>query len=153
MLFLSKNNSLAELTEYQHNLTRVNTNQHESGTYQQESTRAQHESETSQRKSTKVRYESNSNLRIYNKLQKYLTRSFYLWIFFSGTMSALYLTAKVSSQILYWVCLLFTLVWFLHLIGVVTKRLFNVFLIIEHILMMWRRIFFKKLYSLFFMQN
>ena len=152
MLFLSKNNSLAELTEYQHNLTRVNTNQHESGTYQHESTRAQHESKTSQRKSTKVRYESNSNLRI-NKLQKYLTRSFYLWIFFSGTMSALYLTAKVSSQILYWVCLLFTLVWFVHLIGVVTKRLFNVFLIIEHILMMWRRIFFKKLYSLFFMQN
>ena len=32
---------------------------------------------------------------------------------FPGTMSALYLTAKVSSQILYWICLLFTLVWFL----------------------------------------
>ena len=132
--------------EYQHNSTRVNmnqhesariktsptrintsqhesdTNQHEPNTNQHEPNTNQYESSTRQRKSsTKVRYESNSNLRNYNKLQKYLTQSFYLRLFFSGTMSALYLTAKVSSQMLYWTCLLFTLVWFLHWI-VVTKR-------------------------------
>ena len=128
----------------------MNTNQHESGTYQHESTRAQHESKTSQRKSTKVRYESNSNLRIYNKLQKYLTQSFYLWVFFSGTMCALYLTAMVSTQMLYWMCLLFALVRLLHWIGVVTKRFFNAFLIIEHILMMWRREYSLKSYTLYF---
>ena len=83
-------------------------------------------------------------------MQKYLMQSFYLWLFFSGTMSALYLTAKVSSQILYWICLLFTLVWFLHWIGVVTKRFFNAFLIIEHILMIWRREYSLKSYTLYF---
>ena len=35
-------------------------------------------------------------------MQKYLTRSFYLWLFFSGAISVLYLTAKVSSHILCW---------------------------------------------------
>ena len=126
--------------EYQHNSTRTNTSQHEStrvhhkqhesDTNQHESTRVRNESTKVNRSKrvldeatqvNKIRYESNLNLRIYNKLQKYLTQSFYLWLFFSGTMSVLYLTGKVSSQILYWTCLLFTLVWFLRWI-VVTKR-------------------------------
>ena len=80
-------------------------NQHESDTNQHKSTRVRNEL-TQVNKSKKVKksprrvnasqQKSNSNMTIYKKLQKYLMQSFYLWFFFSGTMSALYLTAKVS---------------------------------------------------------
>ena len=112
-----------------HNSTRVNSVQNESSRVRHELTGVNMSPTRVRNKSTQVnnskkkspRLDSTSQqkfdmsvTRIWESRTNCRSSSGQVIVYdFSGTMSALYLTAKVSSQILYWICLLFTLVWFL----------------------------------------
>ena len=137
------NTSQHESTEVLHQSTRVNTSptrintsQHESDTNQRESTRVQHESTRVSRSPTQVnkikkvkqtlvfarrvnasQQKSDMSLTwIWESIINWRNISGEVFIYdFSGKTSALYLTAKVSSQMFYWICLLFTLAWSLHI--------------------------------------
>ena len=76
-------------------------------------------------------------LGINNNLQKYLDAR-EVYNDFSSTMSALYLIGILPSDILYQICFLSTLVWLLQRIEVVKKYFLSTFLIVQHILMVWR---------------
>ena len=112
-----------------HNSTRVNSSQNESSRVRHELTGVNMSPTRVRNKSTQVnnskkkspRLDSTSQqksdmsvTRIWESRTNCRSSSGQVIVYdFSGTMSALYLTAKVSSQILYWICLLFTLVRFL----------------------------------------
>ena len=112
-----------------HNSTRVNSSQNESSRVRHELTGVNMSPTRVRNKSTQVnnskkkspRLDSTSQqksdmsvTRIWESRTNCRSSSGQVIVYdFSGTMSALYLTAKVLSQILYWICLLFTLVWFL----------------------------------------
>ena len=163
-----------QLNTSQHESTRVNTNQHKSTRIEYGTN--QHESDSNQQESTRVRNESmqvnkskkvkRSPRRVNASQQKLdmsltriwesitncrnISREVFIYVF-SFLVQCLHCTWQLRCRRRFcMICLLFTLVWSLHWIGVIKKRFFNTPLIIEHILMMWRREYYLKSYTLYF---